>query len=57
MGAQLLGRQCRGAGPALAVREMIDACKQGPPAANVYSVEAEMVDVPEQRGFEQRPTA
>ena len=45
------------AGPALSVREMIDACKQGPPAANVHSVEAEMVDVPEQRGFEQRPTA
>ena len=44
------------AGPALLVREMKDACKQGPPAAVVQNVEADVVDVPEQRGFIQRPT-
>ncbi len=44
------------AGRALPVQEMIRACKQGPPAAEVLGVVAEAVDVPEGSGFESRPT-
>ena len=45
------------AGPAVAVEEMINACRQGPPAAEVFKVEVETADAPRQGGFEQRPTA
>lgn len=45
------------AGPALSLEEMINACWQGPPAAEVLKVEAETAEAPEQRGFEQRPSA
>ena len=45
------------AGSALAVRDMIDACREGPPHAEVLSVEAEAAEAPESAVFEQRPTA
>jgi acylphosphatase len=43
-------------GPAVAVEEMIGACRQGPPSAEVVNVEIEAVEAPQQGGFEQRPT-
>ena len=45
------------AGPAGPVEEMINACRQGPPAAEVLKVEIEKADMPEQRRFELRPSA
>ncbi len=45
------------AGPALSVQEMINVCRQGPPAAEVLKVEVETADAPEQGSFEQRPSA
>ncbi len=44
------------AGSARAVGEMIEACKHGPPSAEVLNVEVEAAEAPEQGGFEQRPT-
>jgi acylphosphatase len=44
-------------GSSVAVQDMIDACRNGPPAAEVQSVEAEAAEAPECAGFEQRPTA
>ena len=44
------------AGPAVAVREMINACKHGPPAADVVGVNSEAAEAPESTGFELRPT-
>jgi acylphosphatase len=44
-------------GPSHIVRDMIEACHQGPPAALVTRVESEVShDVPP-AGFHQRPTA
>ena len=45
------------AGPALPVQEMINACREGPPAAQVFEVEAEAADAPDIAAFELRPTA
>ncbi len=43
-------------GSAAAVEEMIEACRQGPPSAEVLNVEIEAAEAPEQGGFEQRST-
>jgi|TARA_B100000315_G_scaffold168807_1_gene157380 acylphosphatase len=43
-------------GPAAAVEEMINACRRGPPSAEVVNVEVEAAKAPGQAGFEQRPT-
>lgn len=45
------------AGAAEPVMEMIAACRQGPPAARVIYIESEITDMPDLKGFEQRPTA
>ena len=43
-------------GPAAAIEELIELCRQGPPAARVARVEVEEADEPVPRGFTQRPT-
>jgi acylphosphatase len=43
-------------GPAAAVADMIAACRQGPPAAQVADIRAEPVDEIPPAGFEKRPT-
>ncbi|MDA0231514.1 MAG: acylphosphatase [Proteobacteria bacterium] len=45
------------AGPVGSVEQMIKACWQGPPAAEVVKIEVEAADTPGQGGFEQRPSA
>lgn len=45
------------AGPEAAVEEMIVLCKEGPPAARVADVAAELADPPAETGFHQLPTA
>lgn len=44
------------AGPAAAVESMLDACRQGPPAAQVSGVERHPGDDPGNAGFTQLPT-
>ena len=44
-------------GPALIVMELINACRTGPPAANVRFIESDVADDPGLNSFEQRPTA
>ncbi len=43
------------AGPADAVEEMVEACREGPPAARVTDVAARPADAPEKPGFHQLP--
>ena len=43
-------------GPDKDVDAMLDALWQGPPAANVTSVQSEDLDDPPESGFHQRPT-
>ena len=45
------------AGPAPAVADMLDACRHGPPAAQVADVAHEPVMAPEGGDFRQLPTA
>lgn len=44
------------AGPRAKVEAMIDACRDGPPAARVDAVERFAADAPAAPGFDQRPT-
>ncbi|MCR6631225.1 MAG: acylphosphatase [Magnetospirillum sp.] len=44
-------------GPPAAIQAMIDACRQGPPAARVTAVTAEPWSEHPGHGFHQRPTA
>lgn len=44
-------------GPAEKVEQMIDACRQGPTAARVGSVDWEITSETPAGGFHQRPTA
>ncbi len=44
------------AGPADVVEDMIAACRQGPPAAQVTSVTTEPAEDPGETGFRQLPT-
>jgi acylphosphatase len=44
------------AGPAAAVDDMINACRQGPPSAMVTAVRVQPVAVPTEKGFRQLPT-
>lgn len=44
------------AGPAAAVESMLDACRQGPPAARVSGVDRQAGDDPGPSGFTQHPT-
>ena len=44
------------AGPEPAVRDMLAACRKGPPAARVTSVTEEPASQPGAPGFVQRPT-
>lgn len=44
------------AGPAPAVRAMIELCWVGPPAAKVIGVIESAAELPDARGFAQRPT-
>ncbi len=44
------------AGPAAAVRAMVDACRMGPPAARVERIEELPEPWPDRTGFMQRPT-
>jgi acylphosphatase len=44
------------AGPADIVEDMIAACRQGPPAAQVTSVTTEPAENPGETGFRQVPT-
>jgi acylphosphatase len=43
-------------GPAAAVETMVRACRQGPPSAQVKTIQAEEWDTPPGRGFHQRAT-
>ena len=43
-------------GPASSVREMIERCRRGPPAAAVRSVEESTEAAPAEAGFRQLPT-
>ena len=43
-------------GPASAVREMVERCRRGPPAAIVRSVEESAEAGPVEAGFRQMPT-
>lgn len=45
------------AGPEPAVRDMLAACRTGPPAARVVSVTENPAAMPDTPGFVQRPTA
>lgn len=45
------------AGPAPAVAAMLEACREGPPAAVVRDVRTEPAEDPGPGGFHQRPTA
>jgi len=45
------------AGPEPAVRDMLAACRKGPPAARVINVRESRVAMPETPGFVQLPTA
>lgn len=45
------------AGTAAAVADMLDACRQGPPAAQVADVVHDAADPPAGDGFRQLPTA
>jgi acylphosphatase len=44
------------AGPAAAVEEMIEACRKGPPSAEVFSLERKDSDDDGVTGFHQLPT-
>jgi len=44
-------------GPEDAVRDVSNACRRGPPAARVETLEEGFAEAPEQPGFAQRPTA
>lgn len=44
-------------GPEGAVREMVELCRKGPPAARVTGVTEERAAVPAETGFVQMPTA
>ena len=44
------------AGPAAAVEQLLDACRLGPPSADVNSVERFEADDQDLDGFEARPT-
>ncbi len=43
-------------GPQETVRTMIEACRQGPPAARVDAIRETPGEVPEGEGFQQLPT-
>lgn len=45
------------AGPADRVRKMVEACRQGPAAAQVDSVDESGAAAPAEEGFRQLPTA
>lgn len=44
------------AGPSPAVEQLVEACRRGPPPAEVASIERHEADEGELRGFEERPT-
>ena len=44
------------AGPQASVRDMVDACRSGPPSAQVDKVVTEPADLPDEAGFHQRRT-
>jgi acylphosphatase len=43
-------------GPGDAVREMVEACRHGPPAANVMAIHTVRDNPPGEPGFHQKPT-
>jgi len=45
------------AGPAAVIAELIEACRRGPPSAEVLCVERFDADGEDTVGFEERPTA
>lgn len=44
------------AGPEAAVDAMVDACRRGPPAAQVSRVRVQPAEAPDGAGFDYRPT-
>jgi acylphosphatase len=40
-------------GPCEAVLAMVEACRQGPPSAEVFAVRSEVAEAPEEPGFRQ----
>ncbi len=45
------------AGEEPAVRELLSACRRGPPAARVDGIEESLAEPPAEPGFHRRPTA